>query len=603
MICYHHRPLLSHAPREQKKAPRIHVTGSGRAIFPHFPSLSPETPKKVHMPASSINRKTSRSSTDSADRNIPIPTNTSRPNTRNDARKNGTTAIVEELQDIKDSLEGRKYLERYTLLCPEGEPPTHATLSTCLHQISAMPGVQKPVINAIRAVAFLLDEMEDSHINETLREALDSQMTEFTSDMKLLIEDAKEKIGEHIKANEERSANTTTTTPPSQSGRLTSTYASILVNPPAYANPKITAKEGIKARQFMLEGIKSSKFSHLDISQLKTELNKIITDIGPPEGKIRTLTKARTGGIIIEMNTDNTATWLSDNSNQRKLCDKIGSNTEFRTRAYNTMAFNVPLIINPDDESHRLEICEANDIEVGSITALKWAKAIEKRNPNQRTAHLFITFSSADAANRAITNGISICNRRCHVEKTKREPTRCLKCQGWNHIAKECTAEHDKCGNCAGEHRTSNCYTTEQRCTSCNSSDHASWSRHCPTFLKKLDEYNARNPDNLLQFFPTDEPWTWSTAIKPAVPQHQHQPNTDQSETRPLRTQRRQTDNYTPAHRSHFTLGDQIGWLARGNNAGPSSTNLPTNPNQQNDQGNEHADTLIRNINPPTNTQ
>ena len=33
----------------------------------------------------------------------------------------------------------------------------------------------------------------------------------------------------------------------------------------------------------------------------------------------------------------------------------------------------------------------------------------------------------------------------------------------------------------------------------------------CPTFLKKVDEFNMRNPENLLPFFPTAEPWTWST--------------------------------------------------------------------------------------------
>ena len=551
------------------------------------------------MPTPSNNRKAPRSSTDSADRNPLNPTNTTRPNTRNDARRNGTSTVVEKLQDIKDSLEGRKYLERHSLLCPEGEPASHTSLSICLHQISAMAGVQKPVINAIRSVAFLLDEMEDTHINETLREALDSQMTEFTSDMKLLIEDAREKINEHIKDAEDHSTNTTTT-PTSQPGQHAPTYASILVNPPAHANPKIAAKEGIRARQFMIDGIKSSKFSHFDVSQLKTELNKIITDLGLPEGKIRTITKARTGGIIVEMNTDKSATWLSDSSNQRKLCDRIGSNTEFRTRAYNVMAFNVPLIINPDDEAHRSEICETNDIEPGTITASKWAKAIEKRSPNQRTAHLFITFNSADAANRAITNGLSICNRRCHVEKTKREPTRCLKCQGWNHIAKECTEEHDKCGNCAGNHRTSNCLTTERKCASCKSNDHASWSRICPTFLKKQDEYNIRNPDNLLQYFPTDEPWTWSTATKPAIPQQQTRPSLDQIGKRLQPTSGRQADAHTPTYRSHFTLENQIDWLAGGNSAGPSSTNTPTNPNQQNDQANNTADTIIRTLIPPS---
>ena len=109
---------------------------------------------------------------------------------------------MEDHQDVKDSLEGRKYLEKHSLLCPPGEPPTHQSLSTCLHQISALAGVPKQSVNAIRSVAFLLEELEDSQINVTVRDALDSQMTEFTSDFKMLIEDAKERIDEHAKAAE-----------------------------------------------------------------------------------------------------------------------------------------------------------------------------------------------------------------------------------------------------------------------------------------------------------------------------------------------------------------------------------------------------------------
>ena len=111
--------------------------------------------------------------------------------------------------------------------------------------------------------------------------------------------------------------------------------------------------------------------------------------------------------------------WLSRPKNQRRLRDKIGPNVQFIGRTYNVMAFNVPNVINPGDKNHRAEICESNDMEANTISAAKWAKVEDKRSPNQRTAHLYLTFDSADAANRAITNGLTICNRRCHVEKTK----------------------------------------------------------------------------------------------------------------------------------------------------------------------------------------
>jgi hypothetical protein len=64
---------------------------------------------------------------------------------------------------------------------------------------------------------------------------------------------------------------------------------------------------------------------------------------------------------------------------------------------------------------------------------------------------------------------------------------------------------------------------------SCKVKDHASWSRACLVFAKRAAEFNIRNPDNSLQYFPTADVWTWYTVEKPpptvlATPQHQSQP-------------------------------------------------------------------------------
>jgi hypothetical protein len=418
-----------------------------------------------------------------------------------------------------------------------------------------MAGLQKMAINAIRAVAFLLEDMEDSQINETLRAALDSQMTEFTSDMRILVEDAKDKIDGHIKASEERLLNIPLPAPTQinqQATTTTATYASKLVSPPAHANPRIAAKEGIKARQFLIEGIRNSKFSHLDTLKLKAELNKILTELDMPMGKIRSIISSRGGGTIIEADTDEAASWLTVATNQRKLCDRIGSNAEFRTRSYNIIAFNVPTDINPEEANHRQEINEVNDLEASTISTIKWAKAIDKRSPNQRTAHLLLTFNNADAANRAIANGLTICNKRCRVERTRREPPRCLKCQGWNHFAKDCTEENSRCANCAGSHRTDSCLVNDRKCASCKTDDHASWSRTCPTFLRKCDEFNYRNPENSLQFFPTTDSWTWTASERSSQPT---QPPASAAQNRPSKVQlgkrpqqpRKATDTYIPS--------------------------------------------------------
>jgi hypothetical protein len=393
--------------------------------------------------------------------------------------------------------------------------------------------------------------MEDTQIHISLREALDVQMTEFTSDFKLLINDAKEKIDEHVKLSEERLAKLPAPLP-TQSRTPTNSYASALINPPAHANPRVAAREGIKARQFLIQGLKESKFSHLDSFQLKTELNKILPEVGLPTGKIRSVVNTRSGGTVIEADTDEVASWLSSSANQGRICDRLGAKAEFRGRNYNVIVFNVPLAINPEEEGHRLEICETNGLEPTTIVSAKWAKAVNKRTLNQRTAHLLLTLDNANAANRVITNGLLICNRKCQVERTRREPTRCLKCQGWNHFARDCIEDKDTCGNCAGSHRTSGCTVGERACASCKSKDHASWSRTCPAFTKRLAEFNVRNPDNSLQYFPTSDVWTWSTVDKPVAaatpapaPPTQVRPSKTQLAKRPQQY-RKQCDSYVP---------------------------------------------------------
>jgi hypothetical protein len=425
-----------------------------------------------------------------------------------------------------------------------------------------MAGVAKPVKNAIHSIAFLLGEMEETQTNIILKEAFDNQITELTSDMASLIENAKDKLNEHFKTTEDRLSKIIEKVAAQPRQAHPSTYASAISNPPPHANPRVAAKEGIKARQFLVEGMANTKFSHTDTFQIKTELNKILGDLGLQNGKIRSVNKLRNGGALLEMDSDVATTWLTDQDNCNKMCSKIGPGVVFRTRVHSLIAFNIPLDISPDDQKHREEICEVNNLEPADITLMKWIKPIHRRTPNQRTAHLNLTFTNADAANRVITNGLYICNRRCQVERVKREPTRCLKCQGWNHFAKECMEEKDTCGNCAKEHRTSDCPTPlSKRCVSCKTDDHASWSRECPTFIRKQDDLNNRNPENTLQFIPTSDPWTWTATLKPTIPPPpERRPVNNRSRSRSTgRTLAppRQVDSYVPKYDSYIPNYDK----------------------------------------------
>jgi len=461
-----------------------------------------------------------------------------RPATRLESKKTGIAPINEDKEEIRDENTGRLYLEKRLYLCPAGQPVTPVSLTHCLHQISAMQGITKPIRNAIRATAFLLEELEDYTTAENVREIVNAQLSNLSEDMQLLTTDLKEKVDSHLEGKLtdldksmdrlnrvigklEKAGEVVTNTNLGNNTRQTGTapghrtYAETIAAPPPHANPRLAAKEGIRARQLMLEGVNDNlKFKEMDDTKLKENLNKIANDLGLEGRCIRTATKQRLGGLLIEMADDHAARWLKDETNARSFCSKIGTATTFRKRLYNLIAYNVPIIMEPENGNHIKEIHEVNQLEPETIKTARWVKPIARRSPTQKSAHLILSFTDVNAANRALANGLTICHRRTTVEKIRKEPVRCLKCQQWNHYAKECIADHDTCGNCAERHRTNQCPDhTRRKCASCSSADHASWSRECPTFKRKVDECNKRNPENSLPFIPSDEPWTWTTGV------------------------------------------------------------------------------------------
>ena len=491
------------------------------------------------MPPTASNKNRTTNNTDKDSENP--HTNTA---TRYSTRRTGAPPPQEDFQEFKDALEGRKFLEHHLLLCPPYEPASHQSLAACLHQISALPGMGKTGVSAVRAVALLLDEMEETQIHTAVKEAVDIQINEATIDTQKLIEDASHKVGDLIKQIEDKIALIPPAPQATQISPPTHTYASALINPPPHANPKLAAREGIKARQFALIGLKDSALSHLNPSQLKTLTNKIISDLGHPTGKIHSITNTRMNGIILEADCDATAKWLSSEENQKKICEKMDPNIKFYARNYKVIAYNVPIDMDPKNQSHLQEICETNnfDTDTSPIIEANWAKAIENRTTNQRTAHLYLTFNNIESANRAITYGLFICNKKCRIEKNRCEPLRCLKCQGWNHLAKDCHETHDTCGNCTGQHRTRDCKSNVIRCASCKTDGHQSWSRNCPTFTKKLTELNSRNLENSTLYFPSTEPWTWTTKPAHTLPTHNPSKVLDQ--------QQQTSNNPRPRHPS-----------------------------------------------------
>ncbi|KAF9553611.1 hypothetical protein CPC08DRAFT_620463, partial [Agrocybe pediades] len=193
----------------------------------------------------------------------------------------------------------------------------------------------------------------------------------------------------------------------------------------------------------------------------------------------------------------------------------LGAEGKWKNRTYNVIAHYVPIIFDPDNQDHIAEVLEVNGVDRNHFIRARYAKPIERRNPYQRYAHLIFSLQNADTANRLINQGMTIFGKQVDIRKCKKEPLRCLKCHGYNHIARDCINMHDTCGTCGSRtHRTKDCDNPESlQCIPCGGAGHPSWSRTCPTFLRKCDDYDRNHPENAIPFFPSTDAWTWNPSI------------------------------------------------------------------------------------------
>jgi len=447
---------------------------------------------------------------------------------RGRTRATATWEIDDDNQEICDSVKGKSFLEERLLLVPDGAPLTLDGLSMALFQVAAMQGMNRQAINAVRAVAYLLKEVEAGEVAETIREIANDQFNELTKDLKEFTEGLREKMAEDLEKKaavlEKKTVELTEVVEKAaqQAGGIGSApYRDALIRAvsgaPLDANPRLAAKESIRQRQSLIDLPRGSSLRDCANSVLVGKFSEAMGRATAQKHKIRSALKIQNGGILVEMVTDEGAAWLASKTNAEAFLRELGeSEASFKTRSFNVIAYYVPLNLDTNSEKDKKEIEETNGIPEGSLAKLRWIKPPARRRVDQLYAHVIATFSDADTANRAIVNGLTICNKRVSVAKCKKEPIHCLKCQGWDHVASECVItnkEVNVCGTCgARDHWTSKC--TQQGityCTSCKADDHTSWDRGCPTFLRKIEELNARDPANDIPFFPAKESWTWTS--------------------------------------------------------------------------------------------
>ncbi|KAF8419234.1 hypothetical protein L210DRAFT_3655331 [Boletus edulis BED1] len=372
------------------------------------------------------------------------------------------------------------------------------------------------------------------------RDSIDQMIAaiEKTSDnVKMLIDDPSR--SQSSNAQNSRSYSDVLRAPPP-----TTTHSTTSISTPASA---ALARAALRERQILIDPQRGHSLYPPDqttptiVDDLKAIFDEI-KDVNAPTLTIKALTRLKNGGIVIEFDSNEPAIWLHQDTNRAKFLERLSTPAEIRERSYVLLVPFLP-ITSPLDDPQWLRALEMeNNLREDSLASARWIKRKACRNPNQRVAHAIFTFSEPKAANTLIRDGLYICKEKLHPHKEKREPLRCVRCQGWGHIARDCKAIHNACASCGHAHRTDSCTdsTGKHYCISCKSANHASNDPKCPTYLSKCAELDAKHPENSMPFFPTDEPWT-QVVLPPKPPPIIRTPSKQPPPAQPPRTHMRQT--------------------------------------------------------------
>ena len=443
---------------------------------------------------------------------------------------------------IRDVKSATAYLRKANYI-QQNEDITIPNLVDALFYLSADKSSNKTTTNVSRAVAILLRDCDfkiqsliiANAVNERLESTwgdgdnIGASIAEATKKLESFISDSVAKLIEsRLKVFEQKistSIDAISTSASSISDSAATYKEALSKNPPTapshiaphdpHVDPKLIARQSAKARQILIDFTQPedrAKAHDSSLANLAQLANDAINCADPPvNAKVVNALKLPHGGILVEVDTAEGANSLSMCSNRTIFAKHLGPSAVIRPRSYNVVAYRIPLTFDAKDSENLRELELVNKLPPDSILSARWIKPEARRQPQQLHAHAILSFTTPQLANKAIAEGLTICHKKVDVVKDKREPTRCMKCQLWGHIASACKKTGDTCGTCGKDHRTSACSSSTLRyCTPCLQEGHASWDRDCPSFISKQRELDHRMLDNCLTYFPTDEAWTYT---------------------------------------------------------------------------------------------
>ena len=470
-------------------------------------------------------------------------------------------------QEVRDAETGRKFLDKAGYTENEG-PMTLHHLSSTLFYVSQVPSINPFARSAIRAAAFLTREASLTGqaeeliariippIERSVISAIAPQMAKILSASDNM-EQLNAKFQDSLTRFEQSTSVPSTqqqgdeeaATHPSLTGELEAIKAGIAelkdhisinanASPPpplpsslyrnallsqspatpttnaTRMNDQARANAARKERQLLVDidlnhPVSNSIRSREELISLFQKAIAEIKEADAPDITIKSLSILRNGGILMEFPSKQAVQWLKQDDRLQRLATASGGNLAFKNRLYNIVVPFVPTTTTLETPETLRAIEEENELPSGVISMARWIKPPQRREAEQRVAHALFRMTTPEAANQLISEGMYVNLERLRPVKDKKEPLRCLKCQQWGHMARDCKDNRDTCGTCAKNHRTNACpsYKTPH-CVSCDSDSHASWNRSCPEFKRRSQALDETTPENGMPYFPTEEAWT-----------------------------------------------------------------------------------------------
>ncbi|KAF8806037.1 hypothetical protein BYT27DRAFT_7102565 [Phlegmacium glaucopus] len=251
---------------------------------------------------------------------------------------------------IDNAAAGRRFLEKRLLFMPEGHPVTTATMAATLHQIAELDKIPLEAAQAIRAAAYLLDKMDEGVIAATARDAVNDQLAYMNDELKTM-------TGHFLATMEtglEKQLATVTEATKGFVATSARSYKDALLKSnqtPVDTDPRILAREGIKARQFLLDFPVDLETRELSQAEVVKRFNEAVVGAGGSASmhRIRTVERLANKGLLGEFLTDEGAKWFAQEANFDKFVTALGTlgrGACVKKRNHPIIAYYVPLHLN-----------------------------------------------------------------------------------------------------------------------------------------------------------------------------------------------------------------------------------------------------------------